>query len=179
MSSIYIQKEWFMATWSLTFVFYCLHFCSRRLTLNIQNILLSLDEPPIVKVADFGVSRLVQGGDPPPVSHKTFYYNLTLRTNTSVKDGHADEEFLAPEVSSRNGRFILSVKSDSWSLGVTIFYMQVQSSFLYLPHTLTYQHRLMGFSPFPEKDCLTQVYDLHRKRVDWTRVNGGSSEGNS
>ncbi|KAF8906569.1 CAMK/RAD53 protein kinase [Gymnopilus junonius] len=72
--------------------------------LKPENVLLTTDDPPIVKVADFGLAKVVD--------------SLTmLRTMCGTPS------YLAPEVVEQNGRDGYDNLVDSWSVGVIVFSM--------------------------------------------------------
>ncbi|KAJ6625380.1 kinase-like domain-containing protein [Mycena sp. CBHHK59/15] len=72
--------------------------------LKPENILLSSDFPPIVKVADFGLAKLVDHG-------------TQLRTLCGTP------EYIAPEIWNREDNLVYDHLVDSWSAGVIVFSM--------------------------------------------------------
>ncbi|GJE90075.1 forkhead associated domain and Pkinase domain-containing protein [Phanerochaete sordida] len=77
--------------------------------LKPENVLLTTDNPPIVKVADFGLAKAID--------------SLTmLRTMCGTPS------YLAPEVVQQNGKEGYQKVVDSWSVGVIVFSMLTNSS---------------------------------------------------
>ena len=72
--------------------------------LKPENVLLTLDDPPVLKVTDFGLAKLVD-------------------ENTALKTICGTDVYAAPEVRSGEGPYDQVV--DSWSLGVTLAVMCV------------------------------------------------------
>ncbi|EIW85779.1 kinase-like protein [Coniophora puteana RWD-64-598 SS2] len=72
--------------------------------LKPDNVLLTSAEPPIVKVADFGVARAIDDKTP-----------LTTFCGTPM--------YVAPEVAKQKDRTGYNNLVDSWSVGVMLFYM--------------------------------------------------------
>ncbi|KDQ21165.1 hypothetical protein BOTBODRAFT_60937 [Botryobasidium botryosum FD-172 SS1] len=73
--------------------------------ISAQNILITKDEPHIVKIADFGSAKSIQ-------------------TASGLKTMCGTPDYMAPEVESVNGvHSTYSLKADCYSLGVTVFFM--------------------------------------------------------
>lgn len=68
-----------------------------------QNVLLTSDDPPMVKVADFGLAKIVDAA-------------------TMLKTMCGTPSYLAPEVVTQTGQGYDNLV-DSWSVGVIVFSM--------------------------------------------------------
>ncbi|KAJ7762470.1 kinase-like domain-containing protein [Mycena metata] len=119
--------------------------------LKPENILLTPDVPPIVKIADFGLAKLVDD-------------TTALRTIVGTK------VFMAPEIVTR-----LSTDSpytnlvDSWSVGVILFLMCV--FFFDLPPEKPKQPRFTGKTPFPTSITALEVKRLMTNRlIEWRHL---------
>ncbi|EKM80931.1 hypothetical protein AGABI1DRAFT_37595 [Agaricus bisporus var. burnettii JB137-S8] len=77
--------------------------------LKPENVLLTKDDPPLVKVADFGLAKLVHG-------------ETMLRTMCGTPT------YLAPEVVNQREGGGYTNRVDSWSVGVMLFSMLTNSS---------------------------------------------------
>jgi serine/threonine/tyrosine protein kinase RAD53 len=91
----------------------------------LQNILLTTDNPPIVKVADFGLAKLVDSQTMLRVRPRIMHQRPLL-TKTQTMCG--TPSYLAPEVVSQIDGSGYDNAVDSWSVGVIVFSMYVTHS---------------------------------------------------
>ncbi|EJD02564.1 Pkinase-domain-containing protein [Fomitiporia mediterranea MF3/22] len=122
--------------------------------LKPENILLTKDNPPILKIADFGLAKVVD-------------------SMTRFKTMCGTPIYLAPEVILRNQDDTYSHVVDSWSAGVITFAMYVPSpkTFLYTTdqNLITQQHdRLANSNPFLEDDASVISIRFRSRYIDWS-----------
>jgi serine/threonine/tyrosine protein kinase RAD53 len=90
--------------------------------LNIfQNVLLTTDKPPIVKVADFGLAKVVDSLTMLRVCIVVFFARILADEYIQTMCG--TPSYLAPEVVRQDNQDGYDNLVDSWSVGVIVFSM--------------------------------------------------------
>ncbi|TFY79147.1 hypothetical protein EWM64_g4868, partial [Hericium alpestre] len=132
------------------------HIHARGIThrdLKPENVLVTLENPPVVKIADFGLAKVVD--------------SLTmLRTMCGTPS------YLAPEVVTQTGGSGYDQLVDSWSVGVIVFSMSVYHITKEMPApTIIEFHktiRLTNSTPFVESSTSPDVRQrIERRSIDW------------
>ena len=91
--------------------------------LKPENVLLTDDTPPIVKVADFGLAKVIDSLSMMQV-RRSHVADTRIASFTSCQTKCGTPAFVAPEVMDQSEKGYDKVV-DSWSLGVMVFMMYV------------------------------------------------------
>lgn len=131
----------------------------------MQNVLLTKDNPPKVKVADFGLAKFV---DSLTMLRVRFLFIGSLCCLIVWQTMCGTPSYLAPEVVRQENNEGYDNVVDSWSVGVIVFSMLVLRNFLLTQRDSIFLNRLTNASPFIEdenqRDIRTRVSE---RTVDW------------
>ncbi|KAI0058110.1 kinase-like protein [Artomyces pyxidatus] len=119
--------------------------------LKPENVLMTKDDPPIAKVADFGLAKAVD-------------------SFTMLKTMCGTPSYLAPEVVNQSSNEGYDHLVDSWSVGVIVFSMFVQPALVPDYYALRRAAlRLTGSSPFIEDETVTDLKRrIAERTIDWS-----------
>ncbi|KAF7315937.1 Pkinase-domain-containing protein [Mycena indigotica] len=128
------------------------HIHSKGIThrdLKPENVLLTKENPPVVKVADFGLAKIVDS-------------MTMLRTMCGTPS------YLAPEVVTQQNHSGYDSLVDSWSVGVIVFCMQVPFV-LFLIRAYP-DIRITNTTPFIENSVGDLRTKIAERTIDWTQL---------
>ena len=139
--------------------------------LKPENVLLTDDNPPVVKVADFGLAKVIDSMTMLRVRVVTAELQLQRRgvdVNVRGQTMCGTPAYLAPEVVNQTpGQEGYDQSVDSWSVGVIVFAMYAHSRIS--PRVLSdIFYRLTMTTPFGDEDVEQDVKTrVSTRKVQW------------